>query len=386
MKIAKKVFTLLLVSSMTFALFGCGETSQVNSKNDETIDILCTTYPQYDWARQVIGESNSKVTLNLIVDNGMDVHNYQPSAEDMIEIANSDLVIYNGGTSEEWVEEAVKNSGHIKTIEIMELLEQQMVEEELVEGMVHEHSHEDEEVSDADHTHKEDIHEDEETEHNEDSEVHEEQEPLHDEEHMHDEDGEVQEGKVLSQEEIENTSEVTEYDEHIWLSMKNAMIVVEEIKNVMTELDNENAHLYEQNTDTYVNELQALDKKYEETVNSGSRKVLLFGDRFPFRYLVEDYGLTYYAAFPGCSAETEASFETIVFLAEKVREHNLPCILTIDGSDKSIAESIKSNVGNKEIEILTLNSLQSVSKDSLETTTYLSVMEENLEVLKQALN
>lgn len=366
MKIAKKVFTLLLVSSMTFALFGCGETSQVNSKNDETIDILCTTYPQYDWARQVIGESNSKVTLNLIVDNGMDVHNYQPSAEDMIEIANSDLVIYNGGTSEEWVEEAVKNSGHIKTIEIMELLEQQMVEEELVEGMVHEHSHEDEEVSDADHTHKEDIHEDEETEHNED--------------------GEVQEGKVLSQEEIENTSEVTEYDEHIWLSMKNAMIVVEEIKNVMKELDNENAHLYEQNTDTYVNELQALDKKYEETVNLGSRKVLLFGDRFPFRYLVEDYGLTYYAAFPGCSAETEASFETIVFLAEKVREHNLPCILTIDGSDKSIAESIKSNVGNKEIEILTLNSLQSVSKDSLETTTYLSVMEENLEVLKQALN
>lgn len=335
MEKVKKAIALLLMSAMTLVLSGCGNVNQKNSKEDGVIDIVCTTYPQYDWARQVIGENNTKVTLNLIVDNGMDVHNYQPSAEDMIEIANSDLVIYNGGTSEQWVEEAVKNNEQIKTIEIMELLKQQMVEEELVEGMVHDHDHEglEEEAGHAD-----------------------------------------------------DDEEATEYDEHIWLSLKNAIIVAEEIEKAMIELDQENAILYEQNADNYVKELQDLDNRYKETVKAGNRNLILFGDRFPFRYLVKDYGLTYYAAFPGCSAETEASFETIVFLAEKVKENNLPCILTIDGSDKSIAESIKSNVGNEGIEILTLNSLQSVSKEKLEETTYLSVMEENLEVLKQALD
>ena len=356
MKIVKKALTLMMTGAMIFTLSGCGDTSEQQKNNDETIDIICTTYPQYDWARQVIGENNEKVSLNLIIDNGMDVHNYQPSAEDMIEIANSDLVIYNGGTSESWIEEAVANNPQIKTLELMTLLEEQMVEEEIVEGMVHEHSHE--EVGHE--------HENEETVENDD-------------EH---ENQEIVEEAVQK----ENNSETTEYDEHVWLSLKNAVVVVEEINNAIAELDPENMSLYEQNTDNYVKELQSLDKKYEETVSTGKRDILLFADRFPFRYMVKDYGLTYYAAFPGCSAETEASFETIVFLAEKVREHNLPCILTIDGSDKSIAESIKSNVGTEEIEILTLNSLQSVSKESLEETTYLSVMEANLEVLKTALN
>ena len=354
MKIVNKALTLMMTGAMIFTLSGCGDTSEQQKNNDETIDIICTTYPQYDWARQVIGENNERVTLNLIIDNGMDVHNYQPSAEDMIEIAGSDFVIYNGGNSESWVEEAVANNPQIKTLELMTLLEEQMVEEEIVEGMVHEHSHEE-----AGHEHEETV-----------------------------ENGDEHENQEIVEEAVqkENNSETTEYDEHIWLSLKNAIVVVEEINNAIAELDPENMSLYEQNTDNYVKELQSLDKKYEETVSTGKRDILLFADRFPFRYMVKDYGLTYYAAFPGCSAETEASFETIVFLAEKVRKHNLPYILTIDGSDKSIAESIKSNVGKEEIEILTLNSLQSVSKDSLEETTYLSVMEANLEVLKTALN
>lgn len=328
MNCKKKLLCFIIISIMSCVFGACSGTEKETGK----INVVCISFPEYDWARQVIGEKNDKVNLTLIVDNGMDIHNYQPSAEDMIEIADRDLLIYNGGQSESWVEEAVKTGKETQVINMMELLGENVMEEEIVEGM-------------------------EETEH------------------------EHEEGR-----EEEHAQEETEYDEHVWLSVKSAVKVVEEIQKAITSLDSENAASYEENASAYISKLQALDRKYEETVKASKHTMVLFGDRFPFRYLTEDYGITYYAAFPGCSAETEASFETIVFLAEKVKENNLPCILTIDGSDKSIAESVKSNAGNSKVKILTLNSLQSVSKEKLEGTAYLSVMEENLEVLKEALN
>lgn len=324
----KKLLSLVVAGVLSWAFVGCG--SEGNVGESDKLNVVCVSFPEYDWARQVIGEDNENVELTLIVDNGMDIHNYQPSTEDMIEISNSDLCIYNGGQSESWVAEAAASGKAAKTVNIMELLEENVVEEEVVEGMEEEDSH----------VHEEEAH----------------------------------------------TQEATEYDEHIWLSLENAVKAVEGIQEQVSALDEENKVVYQENALAYVEQLQALGEEYRTMVETGKRKVLLFGDRFPFRYLTEDYGLTYYAAFPGCSAETEASFETIVFLAEKVKEEEIPCILTIDGSDKAIAESIKNSTGNNDIKILTLNSLQSVSKENLQDTTYLSVMKENLQVIKEALN
>lgn len=357
MKYRKKILSLLTIGALSCGFWACGNRENVSEQDNGKLNVVCVSFPEYDWARQVIGEENENVQLTLIVDNGMDIHNYQPSADDMIEISNSDLCIYNGGQSEEWVQEAAANGSQVKTVNVMELLESEVVEEELVEGMEEEnHAHEEgNQLEENSEVHREETHSEEETEH------------AHLEEQSQD-------------------LEDAEYDEHVWLSLKNAAKVVETIQSEVSTLDQENTALYQENASAYIRELEALDKEYETTVQESKRKLLLFGDRFPFRYLANDYGLTYYAAFPGCSAETEASFETIIFLAEKVKENELLVVLTIDGSDQAIAKSVKTSAGNDSVKILTLNSLQSVSGEKLENTTYLSIMEENLQVIKEALN
>lgn len=331
MKIGKKTIKGILTATVVSAfLCGCGAEQQAEQSNEnDKIKIVCASFPEYDWTRQIVGEENDHIQLTLIADNGMDIHNYQPSVEDMVEIDDCDLLIYNGGTSEQWIEDAVAdNEKKPRMISMMELLEADVVEEEIVDGMEEDHAH---------------------------------------------------------GEETDHATDDTEYDEHVWLSLKHAPKMVNEIAQAVMEMDAEQSAVYEANKNAYVEKLKSLDASYEAVVQEAGTKILLFGDRFPFRYLTEDYGLTYYAAFPGCSAETEASFETIIFLAEKIDEFKLPCILTIDGSDKSIAESIQNNV-NGEAVIKEMNSLQAVSQMQIaEGITYLSVMEENLEVLKEAL-
>lgn len=328
MKTGKKIAAGLFALTMSAVLLcGCGRNEQADTQNDK-IKIVCASFPEYDWTRQIVGAENARIELTLIVNNGMDIHNYQPSVEDMVKIDDSDLIIYNGGTSEEWIGKAVEDSPkNPQIISIMDFLTDEVVEEVLVEGMEEEHIHETE----------------------------------------------------------EGHEEEAEYDEHVWLSLKNAQKAISRIAEVVEQLDAEQSELYEKNKNAYLEQVEQLDASYERAIQEASGKTLLFGDRFPFRYLTEDYGLTYYAAFPGCSAETEASFETIVFLAGKVEEYKLPCILTIDGSDKTIAESIQKNV-NGQTTIKELNSLQAVSEAQIEKgVTYLSVMEENLEVIKEAL-
>ena len=333
MKIGKNTIKgILMAAAVSVFLCGCGAEQQAEQSNEnDKIKIVCASFPEYDWTRQIVGEENDHIQLTLIADNGMDIHNYQPSVEDMVEIDDCDLLIYNGGTSEQWIEDAVAdNEKKPRMISMMELLEEDVVEEEIVDGMEEE------------------------------------------EDHDHDE-------------ETDHATDDIEYDEHVWLSLKHAQKMVNEIAQAVMEMDTEQSAVYEANKNAYVEKIKGLDASYETVVQEAGTKLLLFGDRFPFRYLTEDYGLTYYAAFPGCSAETEASFETIIFLAEKIDEYKLPCILTIDGSDKSIAESIQNNV-NGEAVIKEMNSLQAVSQAQIaEGITYLSVMEENLEVLKEAL-
>ena len=197
---------------------------------------------------------------------------------------------------------------------------------------------------------------------------------------------EVVEGMEAEEEESEDEDE-PEYDEHVWLSLKNAETLCNAITDALETIDPANKDVYAANAAAYLEKLTALDSEYQSMVDNAARKTVLFGDRFPFRYLVDDYGLNYYAAFVGCSAETEASFETISFLSGKVDELGLPCVLTIEGAQHKIAETIVQNTAEKNQSILTLDSMQSTtSTDVANGTTYLSVMESNLNVLKQALN
>ena len=343
----KKIIALLLLLLMTAGMLaGCGK-----QKDDDTTDttdklsIVTTIFPEYDWVRQILGDKADNADVTMLLDNGVDLHSYQPTADDIVKISDCDLFIYVGGESDGWVEDALKNATNkdMKVVNLLEVLGDKVKNEEVVEGM-------------------------------------------QEEEHEHEDGEEHEEGEEHEHEEGEEHEHEEEADEHVWLSLKNAEVLVGTISNALQEVDPGNKDAYAANADAYVKKLSALDAEYQTAVDNAARKTVLFGDRFPFRYLVDDYGLNYYAAFVGCSAETEASFETISFLAKKVDELKLPCVLTIEGKNHKIAETIVKNTAQKSQKSLTMNSMQSTtSKDVASGTTYLSVMEKNLSVLKQAL-
>ena len=334
----KKITALLLALLMLVGvLAGCGKQNDTN-KTDK-LSIVTTIFPEYDWVREILGDKADNAEITMLLDNGVDLHSYQPTADDIVKISDCDLFIYVGGESDEWVEDALRNAANrnMKVINLLEVLGDSVKTEEIVEGM-QEEEHEHEDVEEHEH---------------EDA-----------EEHEHEE----------------------EADEHVWLSLKNAKMLVRVISKALQELDPDNKDIYAANADAYVKKLSALDTEYQAAVDAASNKTILFGDRFPFRYLVDDYGLRYYAAFVGCSAETEAGFETISFLAKRVDELKLPCVLTIEGAQHKIAETIVRNTTAKNQRVLTMDSMQSTtSKDVKNGTTYLSVMEKNLSVLKEVL-
>ena len=289
--------------------------------------IVTTIFPEYDWVCQIAGEKKSDIDLTLLLDNGVDLHSYQPSVRDIAKVSSADIFIYVGGESDEWVED-VLNTAHNKNlvaVNLLEVLGDSVKEEELVEGM----QGEDEEECDED--------------------------------------------------EIE-------YDEHVWLSLKNAKLLCTEIARVMSECSPENASVYKKNLASYLSKLSVLDAEYSEAVKNSRVNTLLFGDRFPFRYLVDDYNISYYAAFVGCSAETEASFKTIVFLSNKVDSLMLKSVCTIEKSDGKIARTVIQNSKAKDAKVLAFDSMQSTtSKDFKRGATYLEIMQNNLAVLKEAL-
>ena len=331
----KKITALLLaLFVLVGALAGCGKQNDTN-KTDK-LSIVTTIFPEYDWVREILGDKADNAEITMLLDNGVDLHSYQPTADDIVKISDCDLFIYVGGESDGWVEDALRNAANrnMKVINLLEVLGDSVKTEEIVEGMQEEHEHEDA-----------DAHDDA-------------------EEHEHEE----------------------ETDEHVWLSLKNAKMLVRVISKALQELDPDNKDIYAANADAYVKKLSALDADYQAAVDAASNKTILFGDRFPFRYLVDDYGLRYYAAFVGCSAETEAGFETISFLAKRVDEWKLPCVLTIEGAQHKIAETIVRNTTTKNQKVLTMDSMQSTTTQDVKNgTTYLSVMEKNLSVLKEAL-
>ena len=332
----KKLFSCVLVFVLTLSLLSVsGTASAEEAAAAPKKRIVTTIFPIYDWVMNVLGEQAENAEVSMLLDNGVDLHSYQPTADDIVRISGCDLFIYVGGESDEWVRDALQEATNknMTVINLMEALGDSVKEEELVEGMEHDHDHEQEED--------------------------------------HDHDAEAEEA---------------EYDEHVWLSLKNAVVLCRAIAEALGQIDRENAACYTANAEAYTEKLNTLDAQYQAAVDAAALHTLLFADRFPFRYLADDYGLDYYAAFAGCSAETEASFETIIFLAGKLDELGLPAVLQIESADGSIARTVVESTQSRDQQILTMDSMQSTTaKDVAAGANYLSIMEKNLDVLKAAL-
>lgn len=311
---------LLLCLALFVGLFsGCGGAPE---REKEKLSVVATVFPLWDWTRELLGGAEDKISLTLLLDNGTDLHSYQPTVDDLVTISSADLVIYVGGESDAWIEDALseKVNPDLIAVNLMEALGGRLKHEEIVEGM---------------------------------------------------------RGRA---------EEEAEYDEHVWLSLQNAENCCAAIADALARLYPALAEMVAENETAYLARLEALDMRYRETVDGAARNTLLFADRFPFRYLLDDYGLTYYAAFAGCEAETGASFETVAFLAGKIDELALPAVLTTDSPVPRLAETIAANTQRRDAAILELDSMQSVTKADVEGgASYLGVMESNLEILREAL-
>lgn len=314
------IFALLLL--LTAFLSGC---SSAKGPEIERISVVCTIFPQYDWVRQILGDNPADIDAAFLLDNRIDLHNYQPAVDDIVKIGAADIFIFVGGESDKWVAGALREAAKpgAVAINLLETLGAAAKAEELLEGM------EEDEDDEAD-------------------------------------------GDGL--------------DEHVWLSLKNAAVLCKAITEGLSSLDPGNKDVYENNLAGYIGKLSSLDDEYHKLLTAAPSKNLLFGDRFPFRYLADDYGINCYAAFQGCQAETEASFDTVVFLAKKVDELNLGAVMVTESADQAIAKTIVNNTNSKDQKILVLDSMQSVtSRDVMGGVTYLSIMRGNLDVIAKAL-
>ena len=329
----QKITVCTAAAAILLSLTACGaasaqqntaETSAAASRSDAASDgkrsIVCTIFPEYDWVRQLLGDHAADMEITCLLDSGADLHSYQPTASDLAKIAECDLFVYVGGESDEWVGDALAGAVNpdMQVINLLETVGDRLKEEETVEGM-----------------------------------------------------------------EPEDDEDEPEYDEHVWLSLRNARLCCEAIANKLAYIDKEHATDYLRANDDYALQLARLDTMFQSYADNAEEKTLIFGDRFPFRYFADDYGFSYYAAFAGCSAETEASFDTIAFLAAKADELHCSTIYTLENSDRRIAETVIGNTEKKNQRIAALNSLQSVTKEQMDAgATYLSLMEQNLDVLR----
>ena len=329
----KKISKILLVFvAFVFgivSLTGCNK----NKDNENKLTIVTTNFPSYDFARAVV-KDNKDVELKMLLKPGAESHDFEPTPQDIIDIKNSDLFIYTGGESDEWISDILDDidTNKTKVIKMMDLVD--VKEEEIVEGM------EDEE--------------------------HEEEEEHHEEEEEHHEEEEV------------------EYDEHVWTSPVNAIKIVNALRDEVVSIDNDNKKVYEDSAKEYTDKLEKIDNEFKDIVKNAKRKEIIFGDRFPLRYFADEYNLKYYAAFPGCSAQTEASAKTISYLIDKVNKDKIPVVFHIELSNGKIAEAISKETGAKVLEFNTAHNIS--QKDFDAGVTYVDIMEENTKVLKEALN
>ncbi len=316
----KKIMVLLFVVLLSMIAGGCSPTQK---EADDKIKIVTTIFPAYDWAKELTKDVDD-IEISMLLDNGADLHNYQPSAEDIIKIKEADLFIYVGGESEKWADDLLAND-KINKLAMMEVLKDQLKEEEHDEENIH--GHEDE----------------------------------HEGEH--------------------------EYDEHVWLSLRNAGIIMKSLAENLSDLQPDKVDIYRKNMNDYLDRLADLDMRYQQMIAAAPNDTVVFADRFPFQYLLADYDINHYAAFASCSTDVDASFATITTLSNKINELDLKYVLVLENSKQAIAKTIINAAKKENVEILTLNSLQMVNADDLAMgSTYLQIMEDNLSTLAKALN
>lgn len=327
--IKKWLAATLVLCALLLCVAGCGRREE-----DDTVKIVCTVFPLYEWARNIVGDAEN-VEVVWLVRNGTDVHSYQPTTADIVEMISCDLLLYVGGESDTWVEECLKNRedddrvmldlSQAEGVTLRQVTAESIVSEEEEHHHTHHHGH------DHDHT----------------------------------------QGSA---------------DEHIWLSLRNAVACGTAIADALCELDSEREESYRDNLQAYTQRLQDLDAAYTEAVAAAREPTLLFADRFPFVYLAEDYGLRYVAAFEGCTTEAEATPDTIIHLAEHADEWDLGWIMTTESSDGKLAQSVIQATKEKNQTVAVLDSMQSVNERDVETgATYLGIMERNLEVLRRVM-
>ena len=332
----------------------------------DPIKVVTTNFPGYDFVRAVGG---NLVQIKMLLPPGAESHSFEPTPKDMIEIQGADLFVATGGENEEWVERILESFGKSapKTVRMIEMVD--AVPEKIVEGMEHDHDHDHDRHDDHDHDRHDDHDHDRHDDHDHDT--HDDHDHDTHDDHDHD-----------THDDHDHDHEI-ELDEHVWTSPRNAMIIVNKLGKTLSELDPANADVYAANAGAYAAKLADLDKEYKDLVAGAVRKTIIVGDRFPLRYLADAYGLNYFAAFTGCSTDTEASAGTIAFLIDEVKEHQIPIVFYIEFSNQKIANAIAEATGAKTREI---HSAHNVSKQDFESgVTYYDLMKKNLIVLKEAL-
>ncbi|MBR0598512.1 metal ABC transporter substrate-binding protein [Sinanaerobacter chloroacetimidivorans] len=314
----------LIIILIIAACSGCESNSKTASEqtaSDSKIDIVTTIFPPYDFTRQIVGD---KANVTMLLAPGAESHSYEPTPQDIIKIQNCDLFIYVGGENDEWVNSILDsmNKDKIQTIALLDCVKP--IREELKEGMESE------------------------------------------------------------EENPSSSTDGVEYDEHVWTSPQNAILITNFIRDVLCHIDRNNAETYQSNAESYTERLYQLDKEFQDIVKNAKRNTIVFGDRFPLRYFTEAYGLNYWAAFPGCSAETEPSAATVAFLTDKVKAGKIPVVFKIELSNGNVAQSIADSAGAK---VITFYSCHNLSKSDFDRgATYLDLMGKNVESLKKALN
>ena len=367
----KKLLACALAASV--AIFGLTACSNQDKADAHKLKIVTTNFAEYDFARQITGD---KADVKMLLKPGAESHSYEPSPQDIKTIQDSDLFVYVGGDSDEWVGDILESMDKKpNTFKLMDAVD--LMEEEVKEGMVHEHHHDDEHEHEHEHEEHADKHE---HEHEEHADKHEHEHEEHADKHEH----EHEEHADKHEHEHEEHADEPEMDEHVWTSPVNAIKIVEKMSAEIIKLDPNNADTYKKNTEEYIKKLQKLDGEFREVVNNGKRKEIVVGDRFPFLYFVKEYGIEYYAAFPGCSTDTDTNPATIAFLTEKVKEDNIPVVFHIELSNEQMSKAIAEATGAKS-ELL--NAVHNISdEDFKKGVTYIDLMEHNVEVLKEALN
>ncbi|KLI34783.1 metal ABC transporter substrate-binding protein [Brachyspira hyodysenteriae] len=328
---------LIFLTILLFSITSCNDANKNNNKTSNgKINVVATIFPIYDFTKNIALDN---INLQMIIKPGIEIHSFNTTPADVIDIQNADIFIYIGGESEAWAEKIVSSmdTNNKKIVRLIDYVK--ALDEEIVEGMEH----------DEDHNHEE------ESNHNE---------------HENDiEESHTHEGI---------------YDEHIWTSPKNAQLMVTAICNALSEIDADNADIYKSNADKYNQELTVLDEEIRNAVGSSKRKNIVFGDRFPFRYLAEEYGLEYRAPFTGCSSQVDASPKTIAYLINYIKDNKIPYLYYIELSNEKIANTLIEQTGASKLK---LHSGQNVSKEEFNSgVTYLSIMRDNLESLKKGLN